>query len=70
MAMISKRIERLERATPRKTDRPVLKNLAELYEWIKTPEGQAEMEELYGTEEEQQQLMADYQEKLKQMGLP
>ena len=70
MPMMIKRIEKLEKATPGKNDRPVLKNLAELYEWIKTPEGQADMEWLYGTEEEQQRLMAEHKEDLKRRGLP
>ena len=40
---LKKRISKIEQVTPsEKTDRPIFQNLAELYEWENSPEGQAE----------------------------
>ena len=69
MPMMIKRIEKLEKATPNKTGRPIGNGMGDFYKYLETPEGQADMEWLYGTEEEQQRLMAEHQKDLKRRGL-
>ena len=69
MPMISKRIEKLEKANPNKTDRPIGNGLGDYYKWEASPEGQAALAEFYGPEEENKRLMAEYKEDLRQRGL-
>ena len=66
MPKLLKRIEALESVTPRK---PVGNGMGDFYKYLETPEGQADMEWLYGTEEEQQRLMAEHKKDLKRRGL-
>ena len=63
---LEKRISKLEAVTPKNKD---WMTLGELYDWQETPEGQAELAELYGSEEEHKKNMEEYHKDLKERGL-
>jgi len=69
MPKILKRVEQLEKVTPDENARPIGNGMGDFYKYLETPEGQADMEWLYGTEEEQQRLVSEHQKDLKRRGL-
>jgi len=67
MKQIEKRISVIEQMQRPKEN--MMTSLGELYEWQETPEGQAELAKLYGSEEEHKKRMAEYHKDLKKRGL-
>jgi ABC-type enterochelin transport system substrate-binding protein len=66
MKNIDKRLDQLEAIAP---NEETYMTLGELYEWQETPEGQAELAELYGSEEENKKRMEEYHKDLRKRGL-
>ena len=68
MKNIDKRLDQLEAIRQNESNEPFM-TLGELYDWQETPEGQAELAELYGSEEEHKKNMEDYHKDLRERGL-
>ena len=68
MKQIEKRLNELE-AIKQNDSKESYMTLGELYEWQETPEGQAELAKLYGSEEENKKRMEEYHKDLRERGL-
>jgi len=68
MKNLDKRLDKLE-AIKQNDSKETCMTLGELYDWQETPEGQAELAKLYGSEEEHKKNMEEYHKDLRERGL-